>query len=207
MKKVDWKEAEKCLREGGIGIVPTDTIYGISAQAFREDLVEKIYSLKKRDRKKPFIFLINQISDLERFGIKIDEKRKELLSKFWPGKVSIVFPCPIPNLDYLHRGTNSLAFRLPENKNLLALLKKTGPLVSTSVNWEGEKPAENCWEVGKYFGNELDFCLDVGDLKGSPSTVLDFSGEKVKVLRRGAWEKKEHFSAVFWSNPLERLRG
>ncbi|MFZ5982595.1 MAG: L-threonylcarbamoyladenylate synthase [Patescibacteria group bacterium] len=207
MKKVDWKEVGELLQSGKIGIIPTDTIYGISAQAFREDLIEKIYTLKKRDRRKPFIFLISQISDLEKFGIKIGGSKKRVLEDFWPGKVSIVFSCSAPNLKYLHRGVGSLAFRLPKNQNLLALLKKTGPLVSTSVNQEGRNPAENFQEIEEYFGNELDFCLDAGDLKGHPSTVLDFSSKKVRVLRRGEWKKKEHFSAVFWRNLLDRLRG
>jgi L-threonylcarbamoyladenylate synthase len=206
MKKVDWKEAGQLLKAGKIGVIPTDTIYGISSLASREDLIEEIYEIKKRDRNKPFIFLIGEISDLERFGIILDAEKKKTLKKFWPGRVSLVFSCPGKKFECLHRGSRTLAFRMPEDNNLLSLLKKTGPLVSTSVNIEGEPYAKNISEAEKFFGDRLDFAIDEGNLEGSPSTVIDFSDERVRFLRRGSWKIEDHFNLAHWKNILKKAR-
>lgn len=105
------------LKEGAIGVIPTDTIYGIIGSALNKNTVKAIYKLKKRDPKKPMIILISDIKEIEIFGIKLNNKQKNLLEKFWPGKVSIIFDYFFNKFFYLHRGTNVLAFRLPEKRN------------------------------------------------------------------------------------------
>jgi len=136
----------------GIGILPTDTLYGISGRALSVDVVERIKKIKKR-LEKPFIVLISSIDDLEKFGIKSDEYALEIFQKYWPGKVTIVLDCNSKEFEYLHLGKETLAFRMPDKKDLLELIKKTGPLISTSANPEGEKPASTIGEAKAYFGN------------------------------------------------------
>jgi len=113
------KENINILKKGGIGMVLTDTIYGILGSALNPKTVERVYEVKGRDKNKPLIILISQLSDLGLFDIKLMPGLKKILSKYWPGKVSIILPCSNQKFEYLHRGQNSLAFRLPKNKRFI----------------------------------------------------------------------------------------
>ena len=175
----------KLLKKGGLVVLPTDTLYGIHTSAFSKSGVEKIYKIRGRDRKKPFIILVSSIDQIKLFGISINQKTKEILNKYWPGKVSVVLPCQSPKFKYLHRDTKSLAFRLPDKEGLIALLKESGPLVSTSVNPEGLPPAKTIIEAKKYFGDQIDDYVDEGVLDSPPSTVITIEDGKIKVFREG----------------------
>jgi len=180
-----WKKAAMLLKEGAIGVIPTDTLYGICTSCFSKKSVEKVYKLKKRDPKKPCIILISGLQDLEKFEIKLTKKQKEILRKIWPAKVSVILECVSPKFSYLHRGTKTLAFRLPKQKFILNILKISGPLIAPSCNLEEEKPAEDIKEAKRYFKNKV-FYLDGGKIKGKPSTLVDLTKDKIKILRKGA---------------------
>lgn len=184
MKKSIPKNFAELIRNGKVGIIPTDTIYGISASIFSPEAVEKIYKIKNRNPKKPCIILVGSFADLKIIGIEISGKKNKMLRKFWPGKVSIILPCLSQKLKYLHCGKKTLALRFPKEKKLVEFLSKTGPLISTSANPEGKKPARNIKEARKYFGDKIDFYLDDGDLNESPSVMMDFTGEKIKIIKR-----------------------
>ena len=156
MNCIGTKKILEILKHGGTGVIPTDTIYGVVASAMSKKAIGRAYKLLKRNPRKPFIVLISSIKDLDIFRVKIDAKTKKLLNQIWPGKISVILPCPSPKFKYLHRGAKTLAFRVPKKASLVKLLKKTGPLVSTSVNPEGEKPAETIREAKKYFGDKID---------------------------------------------------
>ena len=177
------KSIIKILKDGGAGILATDTIYGIVGSAMLPKTVERIFKLKKRNKKKPLIVLISDIKDLNLFKIKLNSKQKEILKKVWPGKVSVILSCKSKKLKYLHRGTESLAFRLPKKKNLCELLKQTGPLVAPSANLEGKPHAKNIKEAKKYFGDKIDFYLDSGTKTGSSSRLIKIVNGKIIVLR------------------------
>ncbi len=174
------------LKNSGVGILPTDTLYGIVGSAFSEKAVERIYTLKGRDEDKPLIILINSIGDLGRFGVEIDQETEEILQKYWPGKVSVILPCLDPRFEYLHRGKGSLAFRLPVDKKLISILKETGPLVAPSANPQGLVPAKTIAEAKEYFGDKVDFYEDGGILKSLPSTLIGIKDGQITVLRKGA---------------------
>lgn len=178
------KEVE-ILKSGGVGIIPTDTVYGVAASVFFPEAVERIYEIKKRDRQKPFIFLISSLSDLELFSVAVDSPLQKWLKKLWPGEVSILLPCSPDKLSYLHRANPKMAFRLPQDKNLLEFLTHSGPLASTSANREGEKPAENIEEAKNYFGHKVDFYIDGGNLPPVPSTLVDIDQDQLKIIRQG----------------------
>ena len=171
------------IKTGKIGVIPTDTIYGLVGSAFDRSAVERIYRVRKRNLKKPMIILIGKISDLKLFGINVKAETAKILKKFWPGPVSIILPCQNRKFDYLHRGTKSLAFRLPAKTDLVKLLQKTGPLVAPSANIEGEMSAENIPEAQKYFGDNIDFYVDQGELIGKPSELIKIENNKIVILR------------------------
>jgi len=173
------------IKNSKIGVIPTDTIYGVAASAFSKKAVARAYRILKRNSKKPFIVLIGSIEDLALFDIKLDNTTRNIFKRLWPGKISVILPVPSKKFEYLHRGTKTLAFRVPKKKNLANLLKKTGPLISTSANPEGFKPATTIAEAKKYFEDGIDFYVNGGRIKSLPSTLVEIKNGNVNVLRNG----------------------
>ncbi|MGC8775960.1 MAG: L-threonylcarbamoyladenylate synthase [Minisyncoccia bacterium] len=188
-KNWDYIKAAKLLAEGAIGVIPTDTIYGICASAFNKKAVEKVYKLRKRNPQKPCIILISNIYDLKQFGISLNQRQKQILQKIWPSKISVILKInnkkAINKFNYLHRGTNTLAFRFPKNKLILKILKISGSLIAPSANFEGQNPALSINQSRKYFKNNV-FYLNRGKLISKPSTILDLTKNKLKLIRKGA---------------------
>ena len=194
------------IKTGGIGVLPTDTIYGLVGSALNKKTVERIYKLRRRNPKKPMIISIGSLGDLGRFGVKPDKKMAHFLKSIWlRSKVLVLFsnsrelenrPASVilplsPNhyslttkLNYLHRGTKSLAFRLPKPYWLRRLLAKVGPLVAPSANPEGKPPAKTIKEARKYFGDKADFYVDGGRIIGRPSKLVQITEGKIKILRK-----------------------
>lgn len=179
-------DISKIIKNGGVGVIPTDTLYGLVVSAFIESAVEKVYYLKNRNEKKSLIVLIYDVKDLDKFGVKLTDKAKSFIQKYWPGKVSIVLHFKNEKISYLDRMDGTLAFRLPDNEDLIDLLKETGPLVAPSANPEGMPPAKNIEEAKKYFGEEVDFYIDGGEINSLPSTLVKIEGDDIKILREGA---------------------
>ncbi len=175
------------IKNGGIGVIPTDTMYGVVGSALLPESVEKIYKIRERDPRKPLIVLISKMSDLYIFNPNIDETILKILENIWPNPVSVEIPVLDEKFSYLSRGVGHFGFRFPKNEKLLKFLEKTGPLVAPSVNIEGEKPAENLDEAWEYFP-ELDFYIDGGAMPNNPSTVVSIENGKLKVKRQGVWQ-------------------
>ena len=172
------------LRNGGIGVLPTDTIYGVLGSALKKETVERIYRVRKRERKKPFIILISCAKDLKIFGIKLKPFQKKLIKKFWPGPYSLIFDCKSKKFEYLHRGKKSLAFRVPKPSWLRRFLRQTGPLVAPSANLAGMPFAKTIKKAKQYFGKKVDFYFDVGKKDKKPSVVIDARQKEIKILRK-----------------------
>ena len=166
------KDVVRIICKGGIGILPTDTIYGLVGSALKPETVLRIYRVRKRKLKKPMIILIGSERDLLRFRVEISQGARKIIRKLWPGPVSIILPCSHKKFSYLHRGTKTLAFRLPRDAVLRRLLKRTGPLVAPSANREGERPATTIQRARQYFGDRVDFYEDAGALRSLPSIVV-----------------------------------
>lgn len=184
-EKVGEKIVE-ILKKGGVGILPTDTLYGLVGSVLSKQAVKRIYQLRRRNPKKPMIILIGALTDLKLFNIKINSGLKKQLLKFWPGKVSIILKCPSKKFSYLHRGIKTLAFRLPAKKSLINLIKKTGPLVAPSANIEGKPPAKTIRQAKRYFRDKVDFYVNSGKLNGRASTLIKIKNNQIFVLRQGA---------------------
>ena len=173
----------RLLEKGGIGFMPSDTIYGLSCLALNRDAVEKIHKTKLRDDNKPFIVLISNIGQLE--GLGVDKSLAKPVADYWPGALSAVLPSGnIPA--WLERGKKSLAVRLPANNPLTQLIDRVGPIISTSANLQGQPPINTVSEAQAIFGGQLDFYVDGGKLDGLPSTVVEVSDGRLTVLRKGA---------------------
>ncbi len=174
------REIVKILKKGGIGVIPTDTVYGLVGSALSRAAVERIYRVRKREKEKPFIILISSFDDLKKFGVKTGVAHFEILKALWslgetrdkPGPVSVILPVEGKKFFYIHRGTGAIAFRLPRDGQLRGFLKKTGPLVAPSANVAGEPPARTIAAAEKYFGERVDFYLDKGKRNSVPSSIV-----------------------------------
>ncbi len=180
------KRVIQTLCNGGVGVIPTDTLYGIVGSALSKKTVERIYTVRHRDSDKPLIVLIGSIDDVSLFGIHLHSFEQKIVSTVWPGKVSVVIPCAQKKFTYLHRGTKSIAFRMPRHQGLLRLLVRTGPLVAPSANTQGHDPAYTIAEAHAYFRENVDFYVDVGERHSPPSTLISLDTSGVRVVREGA---------------------
>lgn len=165
-----YKEIIGILKKGGVGVMPTDTLYGLVGSAFSEKAIKWIYKVKGREKGKKLIVLISKISDLKKFGISdsLIRANEGILQKVWPHAAKAMRGKPEPVSIIL----NNIAFRLPNKKSLIEILKKTGPLVAPSANPSGLAPAKNIKEAQKYFSDKVDFYLAGGTLKSKPSTLI-----------------------------------
>jgi len=179
------------LKNGGVGVIPTDTIYGLVGRADMPETVARIARIKNRADGKGFIVLISSVEDLKLFGIEISDNVSFFLNKFWPGKVSVEVSYNSPEFKHLRRPEGCNAFRLSDQADLLATLRQTGPLVAPSANISNEPPAKNIKEAEKYFGlagreGGVDFYEDAGELDSAPSTLVKIIDDKIEILRQGA---------------------
>jgi L-threonylcarbamoyladenylate synthase len=176
--------SEALQKSGTIGVIPTDTVYGLVARAADERAVSRLYELKKRDDK-PGTVIAASLEQLEELGLK--HRYLKAVEQFWPGAVSVIIPAADPKLAYLHKGKMSLAVRIPDDKKLQKVLKQTGPLVTSSANQPGEPVATTIQKARDYFGDQVDFYSDGGDLsKRQPSTIIRIIDDAIEVLRPGA---------------------
>lgn len=181
------KTLTEILNDGGIAVIPTDTLYGIVARAQDRCAVRRLYRLRRGAARKPFIILIASMSALREFGIAPTVAEKRFLQTVWPGKLSVIFSCSSPRFAYLRRGAQTLAFRVPRPRTLRNFLRAVGPLVAPSANPEGRKPAETISEARRYFGNRVDFYHGAGRrISGKPSTIISFVGKTAQIIRQGA---------------------
>ena len=172
------------LRPGAVGVIATDTVYGLAARAADRAAADRLYRLKGREGK-PGTLIAADIKQLEQLGLK--HRYLKAVEAFWPGAVSVVIPLSDPNLSYLHQGKLSLAVRIPDDAGLQNLLKQTGPLLTSSANPTGRPTAATVGQAKAYFGDRVDFYQDGGDLSGrQPSTVIRVIDDAVEVLRQGA---------------------
>ena len=187
MKKGTLDKYVSDIRKGRVGVIPTDTLYGIAASAENPEAVERVYRIKGRSANKNPIILIPAADSLADFGVALTERDEKFLASVWPGKVSVVFPFRKKEYAYLDTArAGTLAFRVPDRADLREFLRAAGPVIAPSANPEGGKPARTAKEAREYFGGEVDFYCDGGVLEGEPSTLVSLKDGKVHILRLGA---------------------
>jgi tRNA threonylcarbamoyl adenosine modification protein (Sua5/YciO/YrdC/YwlC family) len=184
----------EALLAGKVGVVPTDTTYGLVCRAADDTAVKKLYALKSRESK-PGTVIAAALDQLIEMGLKA--RYLKAVEAFWPNAISVVIPAG-PELSFLHQGKYGLACRVvKEPPALIALLKKTGPLLTTSANLPDKKPAATVDEAKAYFGDNVDFYVNGGDFSGHlPSTVIRIVDDAVEILRPGAVQIDEETGKI-----------
>jgi len=172
------------LQNGAVGVLPTDTVYGLVCIASNPVAVNRLYGLKNRENKPGTIIAtnINQIVDL---GIK--KRYLKAVEQFWPGPVSVIVPYNTNNSIKLDLTMGTIPVRVTSDARLQQLLEKTGPLLTTSANYPGKPTANTIQEAQKIFGDKVDFYVNGGNLEDrQPSTIIRIVDDAAEVLRPGA---------------------
>lgn len=175
-------ESAERFQSGQVGIIPTDTVYGLATVASNESSVERFYSLKARV-KKPGTLIAASTDQLLELGFNPDDIGK--VQKYWPGAVSVVLT--LSSNAYLTQGVGSLAVRVVDKPELAQLLQITGPLITSSANQPSQTPARSVAEAHGYFGDDVDFYVDGGVIpENLPSTIIKITDGKIELIRQGA---------------------
>jgi tRNA threonylcarbamoyl adenosine modification protein (Sua5/YciO/YrdC/YwlC family) len=179
--------AEAVLR-GGVIAFPTDTVYGLGCSLLDVAAVEMVGRLKRRAPEYAYISLIPDPSQALGLALSVSGVAKRLIDRYWPGPLSLVFVAAEIVPMRVRGSGGTIALRCPNDVLSHALLQRIGgPMVSSSANLSGQPPAATAEEVVDTFGNQLDLVLDGGPRQGGvPSTLVDVSGPRPKLLRRGA---------------------
>jgi len=173
--KAGLQRAARMLRSGGVIAFPTDTVYGLGANADDELALRRIYQIKGRPVGMPLILMVAAESQLEGL-VHVDSRAEAYMRKWWPGPLTLILHAP---------GGSTLGVRIPKHKVALELLRHSGPLMTTSANLHGEDPAMDAAEAEKLAG--VMAVLDGGAAPGGiASSVLDLTGPEPHVLREGA---------------------
>lgn len=181
------KEAARLIREGRLVAFPTDTVYGLGADASNEEAVERVFEVKGRSKDKPLSILVSSFAEVESLVEEALPQALMLAGCFWPGALTLVFKASrrVPAL--LTSDSNKVGIRIPDNKIALALIEAAGtPLTGSSANLSGNPELVDAEEVGKELGERIELIIDGGKAKlGRPSTVIDISHDRPRVLRWG----------------------
>jgi L-threonylcarbamoyladenylate synthase len=188
------KSAE-ILKNGKVIVYPTDTLYGLGANALNEDAVLKIYRIKKQDRNKPISVIVKDIKMARRIAC-IDSKVGKILERIWPGPITVVLRKKdiVPYI--LTGNSETVAIRIPDNEFISALMEKIDfPITATSANISGENNLLKSKEIIDKFKKAKfapDLFIDAGDLKNpTASTIIDLTTPVPKIIRVGIVGKKE----------------
>lgn len=178
------------LQQGGVVVFPTDTLYGLGANALNTYAVQKVFSIKNRPLSKPLPVIARNMRWMEEL-VSIKPSQKVFLEKVWPGKITVVLPKKDIVPDAVTAGSKTVGVRIPDHPFVDAVLDKLGyPITATSANPSGEESTGDIDQVIKSFSEQRirpDLIVDVGVLPQSePSTILDLTTDQPKILRIGA---------------------
>ena len=187
------KKAAHFILEGGIIAFPTETFYGLAADALNEAALEKIFRVKKRKDGKPILLLIADQSWLKGLVQDISPLAERLMSKFWPGPLTLVFNASPQLSPLLTADTGKIGVRLSPHPVTQALVRAVGRAITgTSANLSGQPGTLTAREVFQSLGESLDAVLDGGKTPGGPgSTVLDVSGPSPRLIREGVISRND----------------
>lgn len=190
------KEAASILKRGGVLVLPTDTVYGLAADATNSEAVQKIFSMKVRNKNNPIPVFVNSFEMLDKVAYLKDEKIKKFLAAVWPGKITAALPSRGWMPLELRGGGLTLGVRMSDYNFTNLIIKIFGnPITGTSANISGRGNYYSVEDVIKDFKNmpiRPDLIISAGTLpENPPSTVIEFLNDEIKILREGAVKKEE----------------
>ena len=184
--------AVHAVSRGEVIVLPTDTVYGVGADAFSPDAVARLLAAKGRDRQTPPPVLIPSVRTVDGLARDVSVAARALMDSFWPGPLTVIVHAQ-PSLAWdLGETRGTVALRVPDHGAALALLARTGPLAVTSANLTGKAAATSAEDAREQLGSAVSVYLDAGDSPlGIASTIVDATGPALRVVRDGgvSWDK------------------
>ena len=177
-----FQQAAEVLNRGGVVVIPTDTVYGLAARPDFPAAVDRLYTIKGRELKKPIALLASDLASIERFGYPLVGRARELAEQYWPGALTMVIPSKDP-------ARPAEGFRIPDHRDTRALIAACGGVLRvTSANLSGQRPATDAPQALADVGLSSDYIIDDGISPGGvPSTVIRvLPNGDIEVLRAGA---------------------
>lgn len=172
------------LKKGNIVITPTDTVYGILADASNENAVKKVYDAKKREYSKPFILYVSDKEMLYKYTKDLNNLEKELIDKYTPGKLTIILNKNENISDIVTKDT--VGIRIPDNKDLIEIIKRVGnPLITTSANISSKETITSIDKIESEMLDKISYIEDGGEITALPSTIIKVTDNKIEFLRDG----------------------
>jgi L-threonylcarbamoyladenylate synthase len=186
------EQAALRLRAGELVVLPTDTVYGVAADAFNPQGTARIFAAKRRERTFPLPVLLRSPKQLLGLCTTVPETAERLMAAYWPGPLTMVLPSD-PNLRWdLGRAEGTVAVRMPLDPVALDVIRAVGPLAVTSANRAGEPAATTAAEALEQLGEEVSLYLDDGERRElAPSTIVDLTRQRPHVLRAGVLDEEE----------------
>ena len=194
----DFERATDVILSGGTVIFPTDTVYGLGALASSDEAVEKIFEIKKRDKKKPINVLIADYEDILKVAEIPSREEGKLMEKFWPGPLTIILKRRENIAKTTASNGDTIGVRMPNSETARNLIREVGfPLAATSVNLSGNDAAVTIDQIDKEVLEKVDFVLENDEeCSKIASTIVKFEDGKPVILREGEIKKADIESAL-----------
>src|SRR5690554_7173521 len=182
--------ARTAIGKGELVVIPTDTVYGVAADAFNPKAVQRLLDAKGRTRQSPPPVLIPGIPTLDALASEVPDQVRALVAEFWPGGLTVILPARDSLQWDLGETAGTVALRMPDNRVALELLSETGPLAVSSANLTGEPAAATAAAAQAMLGDSVSVYLDGGAVGAAGSTIVDATGllkegGEVKIVRHG----------------------
>ena len=179
------KKVADVLRQGGVIIYPTDTVYGLGCDLSNKKGIERIYELKRRDKKKPLSFVCSDLKHISQYA-KVTDYAYKTMKRYLPGPYTFILEASrlVPKIILPKRSTTGI--RVPDNQICLDLIRELGqPIISTSVKTEDGKDLGNPSEIEELFGKNVDLIIDGGIIIPEPSSVISLVDDNIEIIRNG----------------------
>ena len=194
--KLDYEELKipaKIIKEGGIVIFPTETVYGIGTNGLNKEAIKKLYEVKQRPLNKPISLLVSNIEMVNQVAKNISKLEYKIMQNFFPGPLTIILEKKDIVPDILTANTNTVGIRMPSGEIARKLIEYAGiPIATPSANISGKPSGTNIKDIQKDFEGKVDYFIDNGESKlGIPSTIVRVINNEVHILRDGSISKEE----------------
>ena len=187
---------EKTLAAGGAVVLPTETVYGLFAQALNEEAVERVYELKRRPRDKALNLNVASLEEIYAFSKNQPSYLDKLYQTFLPGPLTIILQANDRVPAWINSAMETVGFRIPNHPVTLDLIRKYGPLIGPSANLSGKASGTSFQQIMMDFQEQVSGVEDDASLTGQDSTILDLSREKALILRQGAITREDILAQV-----------
>jgi len=196
MQRIELSKAIEALQNGNIVVYPTDTLYAFGVDIYNKDAVRKVFEVKKRPLDTPLSVAVSDIADIEKIAF-VSGIARDLAEHFLPGPLTMILDKKSVILDVVTGGLDSVAVRIPDNNVALELLSGFGPLTVTSANVHGEEVPDTISDIKMQFNSDdVDVYLDYGKLNGLPSTIVDMTAGKSRIVRAGVITREEILDVI-----------